>query len=53
MVFLSREQVLELFSQFEIIYFNENEEDKKTGMGKLKHWHTFDVIARKKSNNKD
>jgi len=50
MGFLSREQVLELFSKFEKIYFYENEEDKKTGMGKLKHWHTFDVIARKKRN---
>lgn len=48
MVFLSKEQVLDLFIDFEILYFKENEYDKKTAMGKIKHWHTFDVIAKKK-----
>lgn len=48
MVFLSKERVLELFNNFEIINFKENEKDGKTGIGKIKHWHTFDIIARKK-----
>ena len=49
MVFLSKEQVLELFKDsFEIIEFNEVEKDGKTGLGKMKHWHTYNVIAKKK-----
>ena len=43
MVFLSKEQVLNLFDEFEIIDFQENERDGKTGLGKIKHWHTFDI----------
>ena len=48
MVFLSKEQVLNLFDEFEIIDLQENERDVKTALGKIKHWHTFDVIAKKK-----
>ena len=49
MVFLSKEQVLELFKEsFEIIEFNEVEKDGKTGLGKMKHWHIYNVIAKKK-----
>lgn len=49
MVFLSKEQVLELFKDsFEIIEFNEVEKDGKTGLGKMKHWHVYNVIAKKK-----
>ena len=48
MVFLSKEQVLELFkNSFDIIEFNEVEKDGKTGLGKMKHWHIFNVIAKK------
>lgn len=48
MVFLSKEQILDLFkNSFEIIYFNEIEKDGKTGLGKLKHWHVYNVIAKK------
>ena len=47
MVFLSKEQVLNLFSDFNIIDFQEEERDGKTGLGKIKHWHTFDIIAQK------
>ena len=47
MIFLSKEQVLQLFDGFEIIYFQEIECDGKTGLGKMKHWHIFDVIAMK------
>ena len=49
MVFLTKEQVLDLFKEsFEIIHFNEIEKDGKTGLGKMKHWHIYNVIAKKK-----
>ena len=49
MVFLSKEQILDLFkNSFEIIHFNEIEKDEKTGLGKMKHWHIYNVIAKKK-----
>ena len=49
MTFLSKEQVLDLFKDsFEIICLNEVEKDGKTGEGKIKHWHIFNVIAKKK-----
>ncbi len=47
MVFLTKEQVLNLFEDFEIVEFEENEKDGKTGLGKMKHWHTYNIIARK------
>ena len=48
MVFLSKEQVLELFkNKFDIIEFKEIEKDGKTGVGKIKHWHIYNVIAKK------
>ena len=46
MVFLSKKQVLELFdNSFEIVEFNEVEKDGKTGLGKMKHWHIYNIIA--------
>lgn len=47
MVFLSKEQVIQLFKDFEIIRFKEIEKEALTGLGKMKHWHIFDVIAKK------
>ena len=49
MVFFSKEQVLELFKKsFDIIKFDEVEKDGKTGLGKMKHWHIYNIIAKKK-----
>ena len=48
MTFLTKEQVIELFKDFEIIEFKEIEKDDFTGLGKMKHWHIFNVIAKKK-----
>ena len=48
MTFLTKEQVIELFKDFEIIEFKEVEKDGTTGLGKMKHWHIFNVIAKKK-----
>ena len=45
--FLTKEQVIELFKNFEIIEFKEVEKDDLTGLGKMKHWHIFNVIAKK------
>ena len=48
MTFLSKEQALGLFRDFEILNFKEVEVDKATALGNLKHWQIFHVIARKK-----
>lgn len=48
MIFLSGEEVHELFNDFEIIQFKDIEKDGLTGMRKLKHWHIIEVVGRKK-----
>jgi len=49
MIFLSRDQVIELFKDlFEIVEFDEIEKDGETALGKPKHWHIYNVIAKKK-----
>ena len=48
MIFLSKEKVLDLFkNSFEVVQFSEIEKDGKTGLGKMKHWHIYNVIAKK------
>lgn len=48
MTFFSKEDVMNLFTSFEIIDFNEVERDGKTALGVEKHWHILNVIAKKK-----
>ena len=48
MTFLTKEQVLNLFDEFDIIKFNEVENEGFSGLGNMKHWHIFNVIAKKK-----
>lgn len=48
MTFLTKDQVMELFRNFDIVEFKEVEKDGLTGLGKMKHWHIFNVIAKKK-----
>ena len=49
MRFLSKKQVLDLFKDaLEIIEFSEIEKDGITGLGKMKHWHIYNIIAKKK-----
>lgn len=48
MIFLSKIQVLSLFSDFDIIRYDEKEWDGKTGIGTIKHWHIHDIVAKKK-----
>ncbi len=47
MIFFTKEYVLNLFSDFKIIDFKEIEKDGKTALGKTKHWHIFNVMAKK------
>lgn len=46
MTFLTKNQTIQLFKDFEIIKFKEVEKDGLTGLGKIKHWHIFNVIAK-------
>lgn len=40
--------MLELFKDsFEIIEFHEVEKDFATGLGNIKHWHLYNIIAKK------
>ena len=47
-LFLSKEQVLKLFESFQLLKFQEVEKNERTGLGQIKHWHTFEIIAKKK-----
>ena len=45
---MSKDEILNLFKDlFEIVYFDEIEKDGRTALGKTKHWHIYNVIARK------
>ena len=48
MVFLEKEEVYELFNFFDIVTFKEIDKVGTTGLGEKKHWHLFNVIAKKK-----
>ena len=47
MTFLKIKKVNELFRDFEVLYFEEKDEDGYTASGDFKHWHVFSVIAEK------
>lgn len=47
-VFLEADEVRALFNEFELITFNDREYDIDLPEGKTKHWHLFEIIARKK-----
>lgn len=42
---ISRLQIEDLFSDFNIIQFDERNELGKTALGREKHWHTYSVVA--------
>lgn len=46
---LTRAEVADLLANFEVISFTERDEHAKTSLGRMKHWHTFSVIAIKRS----
>lgn len=45
--FLTKEDCQLLFSDWEVLLFNEVERDDETALGVPKHWHEFEIIARK------
>lgn len=47
LIFHTKNQVLELLSDLEIVYLDEFEKDRNLANGTPKHWHAFDIIARK------
>lgn len=46
---LSDLEVKALFSEFEIVRFFERDEGAKTSLGRMKHWHTYSVVAVKRT----
>lgn len=46
MTFHTRSDVERLFSDFDIEFFEEEEDDSETPRGETKHWHVFHVVAR-------
>jgi len=44
----SRDQVQDLLKDFELERFDEQEYDGKTALGDAKHWHIFEVVARRR-----
>ena len=48
MTFLNKEDILQLFQDFDIEFFSEVEEDSTSGTGRPIHSHIFEVIAKKK-----
>lgn len=48
MNFQTREQAEKLLSDLEIIEFEEEDVDRKTAKGDMKHWHIYHFIVRKK-----
>lgn len=47
---LTEVDVKELFCNFKILRFHERDEDSQTSLGKLKHWHTYSIVAVKSLN---
>jgi len=50
--YLGKTEVEELLKGLELLKFNEREEDSQTAVGLLKHWHYFEIIARKTDSSK-
>lgn len=44
----SKDEVQAYFTDFEIEYFLETENDRKSALGEDTHFHNFDIVARKK-----
>jgi tellurite methyltransferase len=48
LTFVTKEKAQSVLEDMDIILFDEKEFDGKTADGSPKHWHVFDIIARKK-----
>lgn len=44
---VEKEEIARLFQDFEIVYFEEKEFDKRSFKGPEKHWHIFEITAKK------
>ena len=44
---VSKEELLNIFSDYEILYFSEEKFHKNTATGKPKFWHVYNIIAQK------
>ena len=49
MIFLTKEEIYNLFEDFTIDYFQEQEEYGKSGTGRAIHSHIFEIIAQKRN----
>ncbi len=49
MSFFAKEDILKLFSDFNILELNEINKKSKTGLGEFKNWHFFEIIAKHNS----
>ena len=47
LITLPKQKVIRLFDKFELIQFEEIEKDGKSASGEQKHWHVYDIIAKK------
>lgn len=45
---LNEDKIINMFKEFELLYFEEIEKDSQTVLGCDKHWHIYNVIAKKK-----
>jgi tellurite methyltransferase len=47
MIFFTREEIYNLFTQFKIEFFEEEEQDGPDAFGRIKYWHKYLVVAKK------
>ncbi len=47
LTFVTKEKAMSMLDGMEVLHFEEKEFDGKTADGSAKHWHVFDIIARK------
>ena len=47
LITLPKQNVIRLFDKFELIQLEEIEKDGKSASGEQKHWHIYDIIAKK------
>ncbi|MGE3607973.1 MAG: class I SAM-dependent methyltransferase [Bacteriovoracaceae bacterium] len=47
MTFQNEKSIIQLFRGYEILFFDELEEDKETALGTMKHWHIYSFVLRK------
>ncbi|MDO5557039.1 MAG: hypothetical protein Q4G05_02175 [Clostridia bacterium] len=47
LLFFKLEEIKEMFKGFEIVKIDNIEKDDRTGLGVMKHWHIYNVVAKK------